>query len=43
MIKNIEDKLPDITNLTTKAILNTKINKVKTEIPSISGLATTSS
>ena len=26
----------------TKTILNTKINEVKTEIPSISGLATTS-
>ena len=41
-IKNIEDKIPDITNLATKAILNTKINEVKTEIPIISGLATTS-
>ena len=30
------------TNLVTKAILNTKINEVKNEIPSISGLATTS-
>ena len=28
--------------LRTKTILNTKINEVKTEIPSISGLATTS-
>ena len=25
-IKSIEDKIPDITNLTTKTILNTKIN-----------------
>ena len=41
-IKNIEDKIPDITNLATKAILNTKMNEVKAEIPSISGLATTS-
>ena len=40
-IKNIEDKIPDISNLATKTILNTKINEVKTEIPSISGLATT--
>ena len=39
-IKNIEDKIPDITNLTIKTILNTKINEVKAEIPSISGLAT---
>ena len=37
-IKNIEDKMPDISNLATKTILNTKINEVKTEIPSISGL-----
>ena len=41
-IKNIEDKVPDITNLATKTILNTKINEVKIEIPSISGLVTTS-
>ena len=41
-IKNIEDKLPDISNLATKTILNTKINEVKNEIPSIIGLATTS-
>ena len=31
----------DITNLATKTILNTKINEVKNEIPSISSLATT--
>ena len=41
-IKNMEDKIPDITNSATKTILNTKINEVKAEIPSISGLATTS-
>ena len=41
-IKNIEDKIPDISNLATKNILNTKINEVKNEIPSISNLATTS-
>ena len=39
-IKNIEDKIPDISNLATKS--NTKINEVKNEIPSITGLATTS-
>ena len=27
-IKNIEDKIPDISNLATKNILNTKINEV---------------
>ena len=41
-IKNIEDKIPDITNLAIKTILQTKINQVKAQIPSISGLATTS-
>ena len=41
-IKNIEDKRPDITNLATKIILNTKISEAKNEIPSIFGLATTS-
>ena len=41
-MKNIEDKLPDITNLATKTNLDIKINKVKSEIPSISGLATIS-
>ena len=41
-IKNIENKIPDITNLATKAILNTKINEVKANIPSINGLVTTS-
>ena len=28
-IKNIEDKIPDITNLATNASLNAKINEVK--------------
>ena len=41
-IKNIEDKIPDISNLATKSNLNTKINEVKNEIPSITGLATIS-
>ena len=40
-IKNIEDKIPNITDLATKTILNAKINEVKCEIPSISNLATT--
>ena len=34
--------MPDISNLATKNIINTKINEVKNEIPSISNLATTS-
>ena len=39
-IKNIEDKIPDITNLATKTTLNAKIIEVKGEIPSITNLAT---
>ena len=34
--------MPDITNSAIKTILNIKINEVKFEIPTISGLATTS-
>ena len=37
-IKNIEDKIPDITNLATKTTLNAKINEVKGEISSIMNL-----
>ena len=33
-IKNIEDKIPDITNLATNGFLNVKINEVKCGIPS---------
>ena len=40
-IKNIEDKIPDITKLATNTTLNAKINEVKCEIPSITNLATT--
>ena len=42
-IKNIEDKIPDITNLATKTILNAKINQVKGETPKITILATNAS
>ena len=42
-IKNIEDKIPDITNLATNAPLNAKTNEVKGEIPSITNLATNAS
>ena len=34
-IKNIEDEIPNITNLATKASLNAKINEVKGGIPSV--------
>ena len=40
-IKNIEDRIPDITNIVTKNTLNAKINAVKDEI-NITNLATTS-
>ena len=38
MIKDIEDKLPDITNLATNTTLNAKKNDAKNEIPSITNL-----
>ena len=38
-IKNIEDKIPDTTNLATTTIINAKINEVKNKIPSINNLA----
>ena len=40
-IKNIADKIPDITNLATNTTLNAKINEIKNEIPSITNLTTT--
>ena len=40
-IKDIKDKIPDITNLGTTVTPNAKINEVKNEIPSITDLATT--
>ena len=39
-IKNIEDEIPDITNLATKTTLNGKINEDKGETPDITNLAT---
>ena len=39
-IKNIGDKITDITNLATKTTLNAKINEGKAEIPSINNLST---
>ena len=39
-IKNIEDEIPDITNLPTNASLTAKINEVKGKIPNITGLTT---
>ena len=39
-IKNIDNKIPDISNTATKTTLNAKINEVKGEIPSINNLAT---
>ena len=40
-IKNIENKIPDITNLAINTSFNAKINDIKGEIPSITNLATT--
>ena len=40
-IRNIEDKIPEITNVAIIASLNAKINEVKGEVPSISNLAKT--
>ena len=40
-IKNIEDNIPNITNLATNTTLNAKTNEVKGEITSITNLATT--
>ena len=40
-IKNIEEKIPDTTNLATTTTLNAKINEVKNKIPSINNLAST--
>ena len=40
-VKNIEDKIPDISNLATNTTLNDKINEVKNKIPSVINLATT--
>ena len=34
-IKNVEDTIPDITNLATYTALNAKINEVKNKIPNI--------
>ena len=41
LIKNIEDYIPDITNLVTNTTLNSKINEVKEEIADIINLPTT--
>ena len=42
-IKDIEDTIPDITNLATNTTLNTGINEFKNEILSITNLATNAS
>ena len=42
-IKNIEDKIPDITNSATNTTVNVKINKVKGEIPRNTNLVTNAS
>ena len=42
-MKNIGDKIPDITNLVTKATLNAKINEAKGGILSTNNLAANAS
>ena len=39
-IKNIEDKILDITKLATNTTLNAKVNEVKNKITSITNLVT---
>ena len=39
-IKDIKDKIPDITDLAANPALNVKTNEVKNEIPNITNLAT---
>ena len=41
MIKNIEDKIPDITNLATNTTLNARLNEVNNKIPNGTNFATT--
>ena len=40
-IKNVEDKIPDVTNLANNAFLNAKVNEIKGEISNVDNLATT--
>ena len=40
-VKNVQDKIPDITNLATNTTLNAKINEAENKIPSITNLAIT--
>ena len=39
-IKEIEDKISDITDLAANSILNAKVNEVKNEIPNTTNAAT---
>ena len=41
-MRNVEDKIHDVTKLAAETTLNAKINEVKGEIPSVTNLATTS-
>ena len=40
-IKNIEDKIPDITSVASNAALNAKINEIRNNISKVTKLATT--
>ena len=41
LVKNTEDKIPDVTNFATNNTVNAKINEVKNEIPSVTNSAAT--
>ena len=41
VIKNIEGKITDITNLATNTVLNAEINAVRNKIPNITNITTT--
>ena len=40
-IINIEDKIPDITNLATNTTINFEIDEIKNDMPNITNLAAT--
>ena len=42
-MKDIEDKISDITNLASNTTFNAKVNEVKNEVPTITNLATNAS
>ena len=41
VVKNIEGKITDITNLATNTVLNAEINAIRNKIPNITNITTT--